>query len=392
MGMTTMSELRISPRRLLSDLAELATFGGRMDGGVDRVAGSTADLASRTWLANRITTAGLESWTDEVGNVFGKQPGSRGPWLLTGSHTDTVPAGGRLDGAYGSIAAIEVLRTLHEGGHPAAAALASVAFWDEEGVLPSSNGGLVGSTALSVSDQIKDISGFVELHIEQGPRMEETGLELAVVDGIVGVDRYLLIIRGEANHAGTTPMSHRADAGRAASKIAAHLWETAEEVDELMVVNVGAMEFHPGAPNVVPGEAHLTVEFRAPSEFSLLRANDRTLALVRRIGREQGCTVQVSRLSHKPVVQFDESYVERLQQTCARQGVPTGRLVSFAGHDAGVISSKVPTAMLFVPSTGGISHAPAEHTPDELLVQGAQVLLETLVELEHLLPKSAYLH
>ncbi|WP_370944077.1 Zn-dependent hydrolase [Amycolatopsis sp. cg5] len=387
-----MSSLRISPQRLLNDLAELATFGGRDDGGVDRIAGSPADLASRTWLANRITSAGLESWTDPIGNVFGKQRGSRGPWLLTGSHTDTVPAAGRLDGAYGALAAIEVLRTLHEAGHPSAAALQTVAFWDEEGVLPTSNGGLVGSTALSVSEHIKEITGYVELHIEQGPRMEDAGLELAVVDGIVGVDRYLLVIRGEANHAGTTPMINRHDAGRAASKIAAHLWETADEVDETMVVNVGAMEFHPGVPNVVPGEAHLTVEFRAASEFALLAAGDRTLALTRRIGREQKCSVEVSRLSHKPVVRFDESYVDLIHETCVRQGVPTGRLVSFAGHDASVISSKVPTAMLFVPSTGGISHSPAEHTDDEYLVQGAQVLLETLVKIEQTLPKPVYLH
>jgi N-carbamoyl-L-amino-acid hydrolase len=382
-----MSSLRISDRRLLQDLAELATFGGREDGGVDRVAGSPADLESRKWLANQIRSAGLYAWTDDTGNVFGRQLGSRGPWLLTGSHTDTVPAGGRLDGAYGAIAAIEVLRTLHEADHPAAAAVETVAFWDEEGTLPVSNGGLVGSTALCVGEHIRDIRAFVELHIEQGPRMAEAGLELAAVDGIVGVDRYLLVVRGEANHAGTTPMRARADAGRAAAKIAAYLWETADEVDEHMVVNVGAMEFHPGAPNVVPGEARFTVEFRAQSEFSLLRALDRTEALVRRIGREQGCAVEVSRLSHKPVVRFDESYVDHVEQTCVRQGVPTGRLVSYAGHDASVLSSRTPTAMIFVPSIGGISHSPAEHTPDEQLILGAQVLLEMLVELDRAMPK-----
>lgn len=386
-----MGTVRISGQRMLSDLAELATFGGREDGGVDRVAGSPADLASRRWLANRITDAGLYTWTDATGNVFGRQFRSRGPWLLTGSHTDTVPAGGRLDGAYGAIAALEVLRTLHEADHPAAAVIETVAFWDEEGTLPISNGGLVGSTALCVGEHIRHIKGFVELHIEQGPRMEEAGLELAAVDGIVGVDRYLLVVRGKANHAGTTPMHARADAGRAAAKIAAYLWETADEVDELMVVNVGAMQFHPGVPNVVPGEARFTVEFRAQSEFSLLRAIDRTEALVRRIGREQGCTVEVSRLSHKPVVRFDDTYVDRVEETCVRQGAPTGRLVSYAGHDASVLSARTPTAMIFVPSAGGISHSPAEHTPDEQLVQGAQVLLEMLVELEQAMPKPVQL-
>ncbi|MCU7821171.1 Zn-dependent hydrolase [Kitasatospora sp. DSM 101779] len=382
MGASVVNSPKISGRRLLDDLDMLATFGGREDGGVDRVAGSPADLASRVWLADRITAAGLHAWTDEVGNVFGRQPGSRGPWLLTGSHTDTVPVGGRLDGAYGAIAAVEVLRTLHEAGHPAAAAVESVGFWDEEGVLPTSNGGLVGSGTLVESGHIDEITGFIELHVEQGPRLENRRSTLAAVEGIVGIDRYLVVVRGQANHAGTTPMNVRADAGRAVAKIAAHLWETANEVDESMVVNVGAMQLYPGAPNVVPGEAHLTVEFRAESELSLLRAVERTRALVRRIGAEQGCSVEVSQLSHKPVVRFEDGYVDRIHEVCVRHDPTATRLMSYAGHDASALSARVPTGMIFVPSTAGISHSPVEQTPKEDLILGAQVLLDLLVELE----------
>ncbi|MET9883265.1 M20 family metallo-hydrolase [Streptomyces sp. NPDC006430] len=372
--------MRISGSRLLADLAELATFGGREDGGVDRLAGSPEDIASRAWLARRIEDAGLEAWTDDVGNVFGRRYLGEGPWLLIGSHTDTVPAGGRLDGAYGVIAALEVLRTLHEADHPAAARLEIVDFWDEEGAQPSSTGGLVGSTALSAGGHAADIVAFLELHIEQGPRMDKAGLELAAVDGIVGIERHMVTMRGEPNHAGTTPMAVRADAGRAAVKVADAVWDIACDVDKQMVANVGCIEFHPGAPNVIPGEASLVVEFRAAAEASLGEAAARLSAEARRAAEGQRCSVEVTRLSHKPVVRFDEVLVDTVDRVCGRTGVPAARMPSFAGHDAGAMSARVPTAMLFVPSTGGVSHSPAEDTPDQLLVQGAQVLLDAVVE------------
>jgi beta-ureidopropionase / N-carbamoyl-L-amino-acid hydrolase len=179
--------ISISPERLLGDLAELARIGGRPDGGVDRVAGSEADLEARLWLQERMRAAGLEARTDEVMNVFGRVPDSRGPWLLLGSHTDTVPAGGRLDGAYGVVAALEVLRALHEAGHEAAAAVEVVSFFDEEGAL--AGGGLRGSRFLAGSAHARELRGYLELHIEQGPRLEAAGLELAAVEGIVGIDR-----------------------------------------------------------------------------------------------------------------------------------------------------------------------------------------------------------
>lgn len=373
--------LTINAGRLIDDLRELATFGGREAGGVDRVAGTPEDLAARAWLTQRISQAGLAAWTDEAGNVFGGRPDGHPPWVLTGSHSDTVPAGGHLDGAYGVIASLEALRTLHETGHPAAAAVQIVDFWDEEGVLPSSGGGLVGSTALRDSDRIRDFGCFVELHIEQGPRMERAGLQLAVVDGIVGIDRYTVTVRGQANHAGTTPMDARADAGRAAARIAGRLWEMAEAVDPTMVANVGRMEFEPGSPNVIPGKARFAVEFRARTEAALSEAARRLRAASQETAAVEHCSARVSQLSHKPVVCFDPATRQILHESCAATGAPTGHLTSFAGHDAGALSREVPTAMLFVPSCGGISHSPAEHTNDDLLVQGAQVLLDGLLAL-----------
>jgi len=167
---------RISPERLTSSLAALARFGGRPDGGVDRLAGTAIDVEARRWLAERMTEAGLVAGLDEVNNVFG-HPAGTGTWLLLGSHTDTVPAGGRLDGAYGVMAALEVFRALATAGHPAAERVAVVSFHDEEGV---TGHGFEGSEHFCASTAIASVSGYLELHIEQGPRLEAEGLDLGV--------------------------------------------------------------------------------------------------------------------------------------------------------------------------------------------------------------------
>jgi len=251
---------RISPERLTSGLAALARIGGRPDGGVDRLAGTPADVEARNWLAARMTEAGLVAGLDEVNNVFG-HPASPGPWLLLGSHTDTVPAGGRLDGAYGVMAALEVCQALAAAGHPAAGQVAVVSFHDEEGV---TGHGFEGSEHFCASPAIGSISGYLELHIEQGPRLEAEGLDLGVVDAIVGIDRYDVVVHGQANHAGTTPFNYRHDAGRAAARFIGGLRELVQGVDERMVANVGSLQLEPGAPNVVPGVARFVAEVRCP--------------------------------------------------------------------------------------------------------------------------------
>lgn len=373
---------QISTERLLDDLATLATFGFQPGGGIDRVAGSEADLAARAWLSRQIDKSGLCSWRDETGNVFGRMRTGEGPWLLVGSHSDTVPNGGRLDGAYGVIAALEVLRTLQEAGHPAAAALEIVSFWDEEGVSPVSPGGLIGSTALCAGEHIKDIKAYLELHIEQGPRMETAGLDLATVDGIVGIDRHRLDIQGAANHAGTTPMQTRSDAGRVAARVLAGVRDMALRISPEMVANVGSVELLPGAPNVIPGQASLTAEFRAPSMEMLDRAAAELISLARQIAAEEGCSAASERISRKPVTRFDARMRDLVERSCQQTGHPAGRLMSYAGHDASVIGGCVPAGMIFVPSTGGISHAPEESTPAPLLALGCQALLSAVVEVQ----------
>ena len=364
---------RISPERLLADIAALARIGGRADGGVDRLAGSRADLEGRRWLAERMGAAGLEANLDEVNNVFGHPPAVTGGLLLLGSHTDTVPAGGRLDGAYGVLAALEVARTLRESGHPAADRVAVASFHDEEGV---SGKGFEGSLAFCAGPRMAGVIGYLELHIEQGPRLEAEGLELGAVEGIVGIERHRLEFRGEPNHAGTTPFEMRRDAGRASVRLLAGLRELVQLVDPEMVANAGEIAFHPGAPNVVPGLATTQVEFRALRPDSLARAAEALRFAAERIAGEERCELAIQPLTSWPAVALDPDFVAAVEVACVASGRPWRRLASGAGHDAEILARHVPAAMLFVPSRRGVSHSPLEDTDPEHLALGCQTLLE----------------
>jgi len=343
------------------------------------VAGSPADLAARTWLRGRMEAAGLVARADDVNNVFGHEPGGSGPWLLVGSHTDTVPAGGRLDGAFGVIAALEACRALIQASHPVGARVEVVSFHDEEGAAGS--GGLSGSRALLRHDHLSELSGYLEIHIEQGPILESEGAELGVVEGIVGIRRLKVRVKGEANHAGTTPYAARRDAGAAAAKLAWQVRDILHSVDPTMVGNVGVIGFEPGSPNVVPGAATLVVEVRSISEQSLDRACDAVREAARAAADDFRCEAMVEPGLVIEPVPMDPRFVSMLSSVCERSGRPWRMITSGAGHDAGALAARLPAGMLFVPSRGGISHSPLEHTDDRLLVQGAQALLDSMVEL-----------
>jgi len=399
----------INGERLLADLRALAAIGGLPDGGVDRLAWSENDLAGRRWFAERMGEAGIEPRVDAALNVFGHLPGTAGPWLLTGSHLDTVPNGGRLDGAYGAVAALEVLRTLAESRDPVAEQLEIVGFADEEGV--RFEVGLIGSLALvgeldverlrdrldwqgvpirqvlatagrdldrmlEVQEHRQSIKGFVELHIEQGPRMEADKIDLAVVTGIVGVHRQRIEIHGTQNHAGTTPFRLRHDAGRAASRAAAELRDLVQGVDAEAVANIGSMLFHPGGVNIIPGRAQFALEVRHLDARVLVEAVRAFGTRLERICAEEGCRVEVELLSSVPPAPMDATVMEALEQACTELGRKPTKLSSGAGHDAAVLSRHIPSGMLFVPSVGGVSHSPRENTSDEHLVLGARALLQ----------------
>ncbi|HEX6547631.1 MAG TPA: hydantoinase/carbamoylase family amidase [Candidatus Dormibacteraeota bacterium] len=317
--------------------------------------------------------AGLEARLDEVSSVFGRVPNSPGPWLLLGSHTDTVPAGGRLDGAYGVIAGLEVLRALHEAGHPAAPRVEVVSFADEEGV--GAGGGLKGSRHLVESAHSAELSGYLELHIEQGPRLEAEGLDLAAVEGIVGIDHWEVVIQGAANHAGTTPMPARRDAGRAAGRVMHRLNGLVSASDPEMVGNIGALQLLPGAPNVIPGQARLVVELRALQAASLQTAAEALHSEVMAAAEEARCHANLELRTSVPPVQMDPRMIAAVEAACRASGRGWRRLTSGAGHDAGKLATRIPAAMIFIPSRGGVSHSPDEYSTDEHLVMGAQVLM-----------------
>jgi N-carbamoyl-L-amino-acid hydrolase len=397
--------------RLLADLRRLSAIGGLADGGVDRLAWSDHDLSARRWFAERIREAGLEARVDGALNVFGHLPGTTGPWLLSGSHLDTVPNGGRLDGAYGAVAALEVLRTLAQSHDPLAEQVEIVGFADEEGV--RFEFGLIGSLALVGEldiERLRDrldwqglavrevlamagrdvdrmleaqrhrpsIKGFIELHIEQGPRMEAAGIDLAVVTGVVGVHRQRIQVFGTQNHAGTTPFRLRHDAGRAAVRAASELRDLVQAADRDAVANIGSIRFDPGGVNVIPGRADFTLEVRHLEERVVRQAVEAFVTRLDSIATEEGCRAEVELLSWMPPAPMDATVMDALEQACEETGRQPARMWSGAGHDAAVLSRHVPTGMLFVPSVGGISHSPRETTSDEHLILGAQALLRGL--------------
>ena len=398
----------INGERLLADLRALSTIGGQADGGVDRLAWSEADLAARRWFAERIREAGLEPRVDAALNVFGRLPGTADRLLLTGSHLDSVPNGGRLDGAYGAVAGLEVLRTMVESGDPLAARVEVVGFADEEGVRFGM--GLIGSLALTgeldlkrlheerdwqgvpirqviasggrevdrlldAQQHLHSIVSFLELHIEQGPRMEADGVDLAVVTGIVGVYREQVRVIGRQNHAGTTPFRLRHDAGRAAARAAAGLRELVEGIDPDAVANIGVMQFDPGGVNVIPGRATFTLEVRHLEEPVVQRIVETFNTRLGAICAEEGCRAETERLSLVPPAPMDRECMQMLEAACRELGRTPAKLWSGAGHDAAILARHVPTGMLFVPSIGGVSHSPRENTSDEHLVLGARALL-----------------
>lgn len=346
---------------------------------MDRVAGSEADREARRWVAKALRAAGCDVELDALGTVIGRPTQTSGPWLLLGSHTDTVPAGGRLDGAYGVVAAIEVRRALVESGHPVAEQVAVVDFADEEGV--GGGGGVAGSTALSASAASADFRAYLEIHIEQGPRLEAEGLDLGVVQGIVGIDRWRLRFLGEANHAGTTPLRMRRDAGAAAGRLLAEFPSLLRGIDSDLVGNVGQVTFSPGSPNVVPGVADLVVELRALEPALLRKAAQRVKAEAEAAAEEFRCTAILEPMATVPPALMDPGVIAALERACDESGRGWRRLVSGAGHDAGAMAGQVPSGMIFVPSQMGVSHSPAEDTDPKHLVLGAEVLLRAVLDL-----------
>jgi beta-ureidopropionase / N-carbamoyl-L-amino-acid hydrolase len=405
--------MRVDGDRLRADLETLGGFGRNADGGVDRASYSPADREARAWLAERSRQAGLDYREDAIGNAFIRLDGPDAPPVWTGSHIDAVPNGGAFDGALGVIAGLECVRRLAEEGVALARPVEVVAFADEEGGYRS----FLGSSAVALGLTIDDLAvargrdgrplvealeaagydparvgearlppgaveAFVELHIEQGPTLEQEGLAIGVVTGIVGVGRGWLRFEGRADHAGTTPMPARHDALRAAAACVARLPEVLERAGAPEgVVTCGQLEAAPGAANVVPAAATVHLDFRAHERATVEAIEAAIVALAEGCAAAGGVSVAYTRESLSDPVPLDAGLQDRIEDAAAALGLASRRLPSGAGHDSQIIAGITRAGMLFVPSRDGRSHSPAEHTGWADCEAGANVLLRVLHDL-----------
>ncbi|WP_173267620.1 Zn-dependent hydrolase [Streptomyces pacificus] len=402
--------------RLLDCLERLARIGADPAGGVTRLGLSAEEGRARAFLREICREAGLVTWTDAAANLFVTRPDRAAghPVLLIGSHVDTVVQGGRLDGAYGVVAAIEVLRACTASELRLPYEPVVVAFSNEEGALVqypfwgsrAMCGLLEGGTRardrtgrsvrayLAEGDGDPDrlaeavwepgsIAAFLELHIEQGPVLERRGVPIGVVAGIVGRTILEIEVLGQAQHAGTTPMQERRDALVAAAEVVLGVRRIAAGLDVCSTATVGYLEAAPNSTNTVPGTARLTAEVRDTDPLRLARGEAAVRAVCERAGRATGCRVVPRVAMRSRPVETDTAIQQVIAEAADELGLAHLAMPSGAGHDAQIVQAVAPVGMIFVPSTAGVSHAPAEDTPAEALAQGADVLLRTVLRLNH---------
>ena len=410
-----MSGISIDRERLLGRIRELGAIGRDSDGRLVRLAASDADRLGRDKLVEWLTEAGLEIAIDRIGNIFGiwRDAANAGrDAILVGSHIDTVIDAGIYDGCYGVLSGLEAIETLMAAGFVPARPVAVAAFTNEEGVRfsPDMMGSLVYAGGVPLADALASVGtdgtrlgaelerigyagieepgflkphAYVELHVEQGPVLERQGVPVAAVETLQGISWQRITIDGEANHAGTTPMSMRKDAGHAAARVVAFLHDRAKASNTPTVATVGCMAFEPNAINVIPSRATFTVDLRDPDEQSLQAIEAGISGLSRQaLAARKGCSDRPPspwRASSRWI--FDGRIVALIEAAASARGLAVRRMTSGAGHDAQMIARMAPAAMIFVPSIGGISHSPREFTPDDDLVNGANVLLDVVARL-----------
>ena len=404
--------LLINPERFKQDFDSLAQIGSTGTGGVDRPALSPANIEARKWFLARAFESGLETRVDSAGNhsavLQSSNPDAR--TLLLGSHTDSVPMGGRFDGALGLVAALEAVRTVKDAGLSLPVHLEVIDFTDEEGTLVGILGsqavagtlsaeslksprggrakleegmaraGLTDDGFLSAKRAPNTLAGYLELHIEQGPRLARSAIKIGVVSGIVGINSFRLRYHGKANHAGTTPMDARTDASLGASAFVLTAREMVARDFPNCVVNVGQMTFKPGAFNIIPGLAELSLEFRSPDPQQLNALEASLLGLANVVGRQWGLILEVERVGHCDPAPMSERAQAAIAAAAESLALTHTTLHSGAGHDAQSLAAITDAGMIFVPSRDGISHSPLEFTEWDDCVNGANVLLRAALK------------
>ncbi|MEQ9401029.1 MAG: Zn-dependent hydrolase [Longimicrobiales bacterium] len=404
-------EIRVDGTRLNRRMAELARFGANDAGGIDRVAFSQADLDARAWVRSLWEEAGLTTSVDVAGNLWGRRPGSdpSRPPLILGSHIDSVPGGGNYDGQVGSMGATEVAATLHDQGRTTRHPLEFVIFPNEEGgktgsralagqveamelELETASGFTIGEGLRRLGgdpDRLSDVvrapgsaTAFLELHVEQGGVLDADGIDIGVVEGIVGIMRWTVTVDGTTNHAGTTPMDRRSDALVAAARFVDAVHRTALDMPGRQVATVGRIAVEPGAPNVIPGRATLSLEVRDLTMEGIERVYDAVRARADAIGRDTGTSFTFERFYTSGAAPTHPHIRNVVEASAEALGLSHRRMPSGAGHDAQSIAVFAPVGMIFVPSRQGISHAPDEFTEPGDVTNGTDTLLRTLLALD----------
>ncbi len=400
--------------RLIHSLDQMASIGLQADGSVCRRGFSAADVQGRDRLATWMKESGMQVRVDTAGNLIGRLEGLDPslPVLMTGSHLDTVPTGGRFDGVLGVLAGLEAVRALQEAGLALRHSFELVAFADEESTMVGCKGmaGTASSepTAYATSNgepidvNLKRIGGhwpllasahrsdqsvaaFLELHVEQGAVLEHRGDAIGVVEGIVGQRRFSIHVEGQANHAGTTPMTLRQDALAAASRVVLAVECMAQRHPGEPVATVGRLEVWPNAANVVPGSVSMTVDIRDLSEDVLDQLVSSLEADLKRISTSTGCPIRLEPQFQVQPTPADAMVMSTIASAATDLGLNWSRLPSRASHDAQEIGRRWPMGMIFVPSREGLSHSAAEFTSDSQCVDGTAVLLETVQRLDRAL-------
>lgn len=410
--MTEWRNLRINAQRLRDDFSALSEIGSTGDGGVNRPTFSEAHFAARRWLLDRAHAASLETQIDAAGNHSARLPAAdpHTLTLLIGSHLDSVPFGGRFDGALGVLAALEVLRTVKEAGLTLPVHLEAIDFTDEESTLVA----LLGSRALAGQLTERDLqqprggraallaglqhaglteaglvqaarspatlAGYLELHIEQSERLIDADQQIGIVSALVGIHAYVITFQGRADHAGTTPLTARADAGLGAAAFMLAARQHVLQHFPGAVMNVGRLHLHPGAYNIVPERAELGLEFRAESDTRLEELQVALLALAEQIAEDYGLGLSAEQVAAVPAAACAPSVRQSFATAADSLGLRHTELLSYAGHDTMSLAAICPAGMIFIPSTGG-SHSHREHAAWHDCLNGANVLLRAALTL-----------
>lgn len=410
-GSSLAEQLSVNGERLNQSLADIREIGLAPSGGSIRTAFTPFNLQALDYVSNLLTNVGYSVSIDPAANLVAIKPGSDPELapIMSGSHLDTVPNGGHYDGIVGSMAAVEVALTLadtelrhpleiviwanEEGGKTGSRAIyGNVA--QKEMILPSLSGRSIGlgmkamggdpERLAEVERETGEIAAYVELHIEQGAELDREGLDIGVVQGIVGIKRWYIDAIGFANHAGTTPMSRRQDALLAASKFVVMVNEVITSTPGTQVGTVGKMDAKPGAPNVIPGQASFSLEIRDLSMEKIDQLFAGIEAGAKKIEAESNVRFSYQHYYTSPAAPANDSIMAIIEANTKNRGYSYQVMPSGAGHDAQSVAQIAPIGMIFVPSKNGVSHAPSEFTAPDQITKGANVLLDTILSLDQM--------